>query len=187
MNSVFVELPLNFSQVFIRFYMTSWILRYSWMSCGFWIAAERKEWKCKWLLTWEKNPWGDALDDAAQGFTWTQRPVTGGYGLFTDQLQRLQRTNKHKILSEGWTKSVTVLILLLGQFITRHTYQALLKDKLKIKLAVCIFHVSTPNIILILRPSPTQPLRGCHTGSRLHMSLRILKTMTQDLRSVTLA
>lgn len=96
-------------------------------------------------------------------------------------------TNKHKTLSEGWTKSVTVLILLLGQFITRHTYRALLKDKLKIKLAVCIFHVSTPNIILILRPSHTQPLRGCHTGSRLHMSLRILKTMTQDLRSVTLA
>ena len=41
--------------------------------------------------------------------------------------------------------------------------------------------------ILIQWLSPTHPLRGCHTGSLLHMSLKILKMMTQDLRSVTLA
>lgn len=40
---------------------------------------------------------------------------------------------------------------------------------------------------VVLCSSPTHPLRGCHTGSLLHTSLRILRTMTQDLRSVTLA
>lgn len=49
------------------------------------------------LQTWQENPRGDTLQDAAQGFTGTQRPVTGGYGLFTDQLQRLQHKSNQFI------------------------------------------------------------------------------------------
>lgn len=49
------------------------------------------------LLTWQENPWGNTLQDASQCFARTQRPVTGGYGLFTDQLQRLQQTEKQLI------------------------------------------------------------------------------------------
>lgn len=46
------------------------------------------------LLTWQENPRGDTLQNASQCFPGTQRPVTGGYGLFTEQLQRLQQTEK---------------------------------------------------------------------------------------------
>lgn len=100
------------------------------------------------LLTWQENPRGNTLQDASQCFARTQRPVTGGYGLFTDQLQRLQQTEKQLIFRAHKKK-------------TSRQRQ--------------------------LSASLTHPLTGCHSGRLLHMSLKILMTMMQDLRSVTLA
>lgn len=58
------------------------------------------------LLTWQENPRGNTLQDASQCFARTQRPVTGGYGLFTDQLQRLQQTEKQLIFRAHKKKNI---------------------------------------------------------------------------------
>lgn len=150
-------------------WLRSRILQLSWCPCmSTWLSSFNR---AGWLKRGTDILPGRRIPEAMHSMT-RRRASPGPSG-------RLQVAMAFsQISSRGYRGSMKVSV----RFVTKRPFR---------RRRVCTVCVcKAPGFLycsLTLRPSHTHPLRGCHTGRRLHMSLRILRTMTQDLRSVTLA